>query len=409
MDKLKAIVLGGTIPHIELIKNLQKRGYYTILVDYYQNPPAKSYADEHIIESTLDQDVVLEIAQKLDVQLVISTCVDQANVTACYVAEKLGLPAPYSYEAALNVTNKGLMKKKMVEYAIPTSKYFCISNKNELENLCLEFPVVVKPSDSTGSKGVKKANNFSELYNYFREALGISRNNNVIIEEFQEGIEVQVDFFIQNKEPNIVMTRQKSKISLEFDSVLQSTGSIIPADLSQAAKDSFLEIANNIANAFNLKNTSLFIQAIVNGDDINVLEFAPRIGGGLSYRLIKLITGFDILDATVDSYLNIPIDVLSKQPKFYYSTNIIYAFPGKFDSIQGYQELIDRNIIEEFYIFKTKGMEIGSEMASRDRVGAFLLKANKKADLHSKMLEAIDEMEVYDSNGDPIMRHDIFI
>lgn len=93
---LKAIVLGGTDDHIALIENLKDRGYYTILVDYYDNPPAKAFADLHLKESTLDKERVLETAKGLDVNLVISTCVDQALLTLCYVAEKLGLPAPFS-------------------------------------------------------------------------------------------------------------------------------------------------------------------------------------------------------------------------------------------------------------------------------------------------------------------------
>ena len=84
MGALKAIVLGGTNPHIELIKNLKKRGYYTILVDYAENPLAKDYADEHIQESSLDKEKVFKIARDRKVNLVISTCSDQANVTACY-------------------------------------------------------------------------------------------------------------------------------------------------------------------------------------------------------------------------------------------------------------------------------------------------------------------------------------
>jgi formate-dependent phosphoribosylglycinamide formyltransferase (GAR transformylase) len=72
-----AIVLGGTSPHIELIKNLKNRGYYVILVDYYENPPAKICADEHLQESALDKDKVLEIAQRRKASLVLSCCVDK--------------------------------------------------------------------------------------------------------------------------------------------------------------------------------------------------------------------------------------------------------------------------------------------------------------------------------------------
>ena len=84
MEKQIALVLGGTVPHMELIRQLKERGYYTILIDYLDNPPAADVADEHIKESTLDEEKVLEIAKQRRASLVISGCVDQANISACY-------------------------------------------------------------------------------------------------------------------------------------------------------------------------------------------------------------------------------------------------------------------------------------------------------------------------------------
>ena len=130
MDKRVAIVLGGTVPHKYLINNLKERGFYTILIDYYSNPPAKTDADEHIQESTLDKEKVLEIAKNRNASLVISGCVDQANVTACYVSEKIGLHVPYSYETALRVTDKKLMKEGMVKAGIPTANYQLVTEEN---------------------------------------------------------------------------------------------------------------------------------------------------------------------------------------------------------------------------------------------------------------------------------------
>lgn len=88
----KAIVLGGTHDHITLIELLKQRSYYTILIDYYENPIAKEYADEFIRESTTDKETVLEIAKKNNVNLVIAACIDSALATMAYVSEKLNLP-----------------------------------------------------------------------------------------------------------------------------------------------------------------------------------------------------------------------------------------------------------------------------------------------------------------------------
>jgi carbamoylphosphate synthase large subunit len=209
---LNSIVLGGTNPHIELIRNLKERGYYTILVDYAENPLAKDYADEHILESSMDKDKVLEIAKDRDVDLVISTCSDQANVTACYVAEKLGLPAPYSYQTSLNVTNKTLMKEIMWANNIPTSRFVTVTAGDHPDYSSLEFPLVVKPADSYGSRGVRKANHLSEIEGHLKEAIEISKVNTAIVEEYVEGEEISVDCYVLDGKAHVIMLRHKHNI-----------------------------------------------------------------------------------------------------------------------------------------------------------------------------------------------------
>ena len=95
-SKPVALVLGGTVPHIELIRQLKDRGFYTILVDYLENPPARPYADLHLRESTLDDDKVYQLSVENHAELVIATCIDHANTTCCHVLEMMGKHAPYS-------------------------------------------------------------------------------------------------------------------------------------------------------------------------------------------------------------------------------------------------------------------------------------------------------------------------
>lgn len=405
----KAIVLGGTIPHKALIENLRARGYYTILIDYLENPPAKPAADQHVQESTLDKEKVLEIAQEAEADLVISTSIDQANATACFVAERLGLPKPYSYETALAVTNKLIMKQIMRENGIPTPAHTSIRSLADADQLKADFPMVIKPADSTGSKGVRKADNFEQLQSYLNEAFKISRSGEAIVETFYEGQEVQVDFFVQHQKAHLIMTRHKVKVSSEEGmAVLQSVGSIVPADISDAALKSLEEAAAKIVKAFHLDNTSLFVQAIVSGDQVNVIEFACRIGGGLSFSMINIITGFDILDATVDSYLGVPVAVQYKKPDSIYSTSLIYTLPGSFGRITGYEKLLEKGTIEEFYLFKTKGMPVGADMTSGDRVGAFLVKADDRSSMWNKTKEAFSSIAIFDVDENEITRRDFF-
>jgi len=403
-----AVVLGGTNPHIALIENLKKRGYYTVLVDYYENPPAKQYADEHIRESTLDLGEVLEIAKGQNATLIISACIDQANATACYVAEKLGLPAPYSYETALQVTDKSVMKKMMLEGGVPTSKYITVNQVDDPSISLLSFPVVVKPGDATGSKGVRKASNPSEYVDYLTEALALSRSGEAIVEEFKTGDEFQADFFVKDGCANLIMIRKKSKLKSDDGAILQSFGSIIPAEISSELENEFRVVANRIAKTFNLKNTSLFFQAIASETNVSVVEFAARVGGGLSYRMMQEIPKFDILSATVDSYVGKDVRVECCTPSFSYATVIVYAKSGVFGMVTGQDGLLASGDIQEFFLFKSKGVFIGNDLISGNRICAVLIQAKDKGDLVKKMRNTINELEVYDIEGQPLMHKEIY-
>jgi len=403
-----AIVLGGTNPHIALIENLKSRGFHTVLVDYFENPPAKKVADVHIRETNLDKEVVLSIAKKFQASLVISTCLDHQNAVACYVAEKMGLPAPYSYEVALNVTNKGLMKKKMIEHGIPTSKYIYTDTLDDFDKSGLKFPVVVKPADSNGSKGVRKADNIDELITFFNNALFISRVKQVIIEEFIEGKELSVDCFVNKNKVDIIMIREKLKMKINAGAVLQITGSIAPASILSMEKMEIDSIANKVSNVFELIRTPILLQMIVNDHGVYVLEIAARVGGGLSFKTVNKNTGFDILDAAIDAYLCNNVIVEYHTPDKYYAAINMYALPCEFGSIVNHQELINNGIIQEFFYYMSRGMSIGKDMTSADRPGAFLVEAKTRNELLKKIFIAIDKLEIYDINNSPIMIKDIY-
>lgn len=402
-----AIVLGGTSPHVELINKLKKRGYYTILIDYLDNCPGISVADEHIKESTLDYERIVEIARSKNANLVISACIDQANATCCYAAEKLALPKPYSYQTSLNVTDKGLMKKIMVDNNIMTSPYQLVSNIDSIKWENVIYPAVVKPVDCNSSKGVHRANSPEEVLKYVTEALKLSRNGMSIIEGFNQGEEIQVDCFAENDNVKIIMTRQKKKIVSENGMVLQSTGSLIPAPLPDEFAVQIREIAEKIAKSFHLRNTPFFYQAIVTTNGISVLEFAPRIGGGLSYYLINKIAGVDIVECAIDSFLNVPITINPVKTTKCYSTNLLYMKSGIFDYIDGIDRLKADGIICEAFQMKRSGTVIDSDMRSSNRVGAFVIEADSPEELYQKEKTAYANIKIIDKSGNDVLNRDV--
>jgi biotin carboxylase len=410
-QKMKsALILGGTVPHMELIRQLKERGYYTILIDYLDNPPAKDVADEHIKESTLDSEKVLKIAEMKKADLVISGCVDQANITACYVMEKMNKHVPYSYDIAKKITNKGYMKKVMSENDIPTSKYIYINNKNDIpKDIHISYPVMVKPADSNSANGVKKAYNENEMYQYLNEALQISRNEKGIVEEYIEGKEISAYCFVKNKKAKLLMTAERLSVIEGDEKVIKCYASIAPAKISKKAHQRAEDIATKIAKAFNLDNTPLFFQGIVKGDEIYVIEFAPRVGGGISYKTIRNNTGFDIISATIDSYLGQEAEYHYHEPKHIYSVNTIYGKDSIYDHMEGAQKLIDGGTIEDIFYHKKSGATLDNSRASSSRIGAFIVKADDEAEMFEKVHRAYEALDAKDENGRSIIRRELNI
>ena len=360
-----AIVLGGTNPHIELIRQLQSRGYFVVLADYLPNPPAKRFADIHEQISTLDQNVVLEAAKRYSASLVISACVDQANITACYVAEALGLTKPYSYQTAREITNKGVMKSVMTQHGVPTTRYLYLDAGEEITEFDLRFPVMVKPADSNAASGVKKAENREQLADYLKQAKAFSRTGRAVVEEFFAGTEISAYCFIERGQAKLIMASERISVIEGENRVLKCYATVTPPAVSAAAMGKVRNAAEQIAHAFHLDNTPLHVQALISGDEISIIEFAPRVGGGISYETIRNMTGFDIISATIDSYLERPVQVSAQPPAACCSVNILYGQPAIFDHMTGVEELLADRSIESFHYHKLQGAVLSGENASR--------------------------------------------
>lgn len=400
MEKPIALVLGGTTPHVMLVNKLHERGYYVILVDYLPNPPAKEFSDEHIQESTLDKNTVLSIAKERKASLVISTCIDQANCVCCYVAEQLNLPRPYSYDTSLLVTNKGLMKVRMRDSNVPSSPFVLTKSVDDVDWNTISFPCVVKPVDCNSSKGVHRADSMEEAKPYVEKALKLSQTREAIIEGFCSGDEIQVDCIALDGDAEVIMTRSKVKEVKNSKAVLNSFGSIVPAQISAVVESKLDMIAKNIAKGFGLRNTPFFYQAIVTGDNVNVLEFAPRVGGGLSYYMLKNFIGFDAVEATIDSFLGVEIKEHYYSPEKVYRTCLLYSKACIFDHIEGLEDLKAEGLIKEYFITMKKGDVIDGDMRSSNRIGSFVIEAESIEELKESTRVCAKRIKVLDSNGE---------
>ena len=398
------MVLAGGNDQAALIQELRKKieGVEVILIDFAPNVVAAKYADRHIVESTMDLPKVKEIAQREKVDYIMTACGDQPLLTMAVVSEELGLPCYLSKKQVLNLTNKMYMKRLMVANDIPTSRFKTFTSKDQLNTEGLTFPLVVKPVDSNGSKGVRKVVNMEELEKYAKDAFKFTLSDTIIVEEFNEGFEISADFYVVDGKAQKVMWCQLNKYKVN-DSTQVIYQSVIPPTLSDAATLKLSDIANKIAKAYEVDNSPLLIQAMINGDDVKVIEFSARLGGGAKYKTIQNVTGFNVLRANLESMLGEKSKVEIHDDGRCYSRCHIYVEGGIFTAIDGLEQLQQRGIIDEYVLTKPFGVETGSPKSSSDRVASVFISAKSKEELGNKIKEAIDNIRVLNEDGNDML------
>lgn len=401
---MKILVLAGGADQIALINELKERGHETILLDYFENPPAKPYADKHIVASTLDVEKVKHVCIEENVDLLTTACTDQALLTVANVSEQLGLPCYLSYKTGLNVTNKSYMKKVLAEKNIPTAKFAILDKIDTKAVSGFNYPLVVKPVDCNSSKGVFRIDSDEEYSDCLKKAIELSRTKTAIVEEFKVGNEVSVDFYVEGKVAKMLSATTSLKIRNRKSFTILCSD--YPA-INEEQEAIVTEIGNKIAESFGLENCPLFIQMIVNGKDVNVIEFSARMGGGSKYHLIKVISGVDIMSKYVDMILGEKPQVNPTKKVKFCKMVYLYCNPGKFDHIEGFETLKEQGYIESFFIYKTKGMEITKSETSGDRPAGYLIVADSAEELENKLRYVDSHIKVMSHDNVDIMLHNL--
>lgn len=407
---MKILVLAGGYDQIALIQELKIRGHEVILADYFEKPPAKKYADRHYQVSTLDEEKILELAKLENIELITTVCTDQALMTVATVSEKLGLPCYITEEKGKAVTNKGIMKKILKENNIPTADYYFIT-ENEWKSFqlsALKFPVVVKPCDCNSSKGVTKVKNTDELIDAVEIAFILSRSKTIIIESFVEGMEVSIDVWCDKEGSKVLSVSSMSKMmeNKENFTIYQSN---YPISMSKKLKENIEQVASKISKAFELNNCPLLIQGIIKGDEISVIEFSARMGGGTKYKLIEYMSGVNIMKAYVNRILGDTQQIITpKWSQKYIELNYLYAYNGVFSSLVNFDELRETKEIEEYFLYKLPGSKIEKRTTSSDRIVGILLIADKKEELLRKRNTILEKIDILDENGKSIIYKECF-
>ena len=403
---MKALVLAGGLPQIELIRQLKERGITTVLCDGNANALARPYADIFYQIPIFDVEQVKNVAVGEKVDFLITVCADQVLLIVAQVSEMLGLPCYIDYQTAQNVSDKLFMKRIFWENDIPTSRYVETRELDWEKIRSLRYPLVVKPVDAYSSKGVRKVWNDAELELRFREAAQISRTGGVIVEEFVSGEEISVDVYVKNGKAHLLCVSNSEKIA-DADRFIIFRGRY-PVEASARIMEKIQTVAQQIADAFGLVDSPMLIQMINDGENVSVLEFCARTGGNMKYLLIKRACGFDVIKAVIDLTLGREVELDLREPESKYIVNdFIYCQPGDYDRMEGFEELLAEGVITDYCSLRPRGMKIFGVSSSSDRIAGFTVQADSLEEFNRKHRQAVETARILDPQGNDLMRHDL--
>lgn len=370
------------------IKYAREQNYYTILCDYLPDNPGQYYSNEYHCVSTTDKEAILDIAKKSNIDGILAYISDSASPTAAYVANKLNLTS-YPYESVQILTKKDLFRHFLLEngFNCPRAEGFR-TIKDARKNLHkFYFPLIIKPVDSSGSRGVSKINNVEEFDAAFEYAISYSRENIVIIEEYIEKshkYQIGGDVFIVDGKLDFcgLLNCHRNNEVNPFIPVGKSYPILLDKEKTELVR---YEI-QKVINLLNLKTGPLNIEIIL-GDNQKpyIIEIGPRNGGNLIPHFLEMVTGVDLIKATVETALgNRDINVHYVPKKEYYATYTIHSSnEGKLAGIL-FENEIKENIVEK-YFFKEKGSTIDIFNAGNKALGFVFLKFKSMEELECKM------------------------
>lgn len=310
----KLLLLGGSRYLLPAIKSAHDLGAYVITCDYCPHNYAHQFADEYHNVSIVDKDAVLKLAQKLNIDGIMSYATDPGVTTAAYVAEKLHLPGNNPYASVAILQNKGKFRKFLQEngFNVPKMKTFRSWDEARSSLYEIEYPVIVKPTDSAGSKGVTRVDKEDQLESAVSYALDHSIGHECIIEQFieKEGFSTDTDSFsIDGKLVFFSLNDQwfDSSAANEYTPAAYCWPSTMPSKFQTELHDEIQRLLTLLHMGTSIYNIETRLGK--NGKPY-IMEVSPRAGGNRLAEVLRYACGQDLIKASVEGALGLPIDKL---------------------------------------------------------------------------------------------------
>lgn len=383
----KILLLGGSAQQVVAIKTAKRHGFYTVLCDFLTDNPGQYEADKFYLVSTTDKEMVLEVAIKENVDGILAYASDPAAPTAAYVAEKLGLPTN-PYKSVETLCNKDKFRNFLREngFNAPVSKGY----NNDVDPSLFSLPVIVKPVDSSGSKGATVLRDWSNLQKACDFAFSYSRSHRIIVEEYIEKKHKYLiggDIFVYNGK--VILW---GLLNCHRDSHVNSlvpVGKSFPLLLDQQDKIQVENTLQNLIDKLGIRFGSVNVELVVDKDHkVWPIDVGPRAGGNMIPDLLGYIFGVDVVEMAVLSAMGENFDIVIKEGIPYYATHNLHTDKNGFYKTINFSKELNEKIIKKC-LYKKSGDQVQFFDNASKALGVIFMKFNSLTEME-KFLDNIN-------------------
>jgi len=381
----KAVLIFGVGPLQEsIIKRAKKMGLYTVGIDPCADATCKDCVDAFEVVPGQDYEGHCAVVEKYGIDAIVTAATDKPLVMMARIAEKYGFPF-YSVETSKWSTDKFQMKERFGLGGVPHAQGRLISKAEEAEGMV--FPVIVKPRDNSGSRGVKLCRSKEELETSMNEALEVSKLDTVLVEEFIDGPEYSIEGLHHDGKSEVIQFTEKKTTEFPYNVEL---GHIQPANISEENQQKIREIVAKIGKALQFVNCPSHTELKINERGIFVIETSPRLGGDyITSTLTPLSTGVTLEDELLKISLGETINPAPKAVQysgvrfFSFEEGSVIKHVPKSEFVKTWPHVVD------FSFNLKEGEKVNRITSSLNRYGHLTLTAGNREAIE----EAFDKYE----------------
>lgn len=391
MKQKKLMLLGGIRYLLPVIKAAHEQGYYVITCDYLPDNIAHKYADKYINVSIIDKEAVLKVAKEEQIDGIMSFGVDPGVVSASYVQEQMGLPSFGPHESIVILQNKDKFRQFLKEngFNVPWAKGFDNIEDALKESYWYSWPLIVKPTDSAGSKGVTRVDSIKELRPALEYAFKHSISGHIIIEEFIEkrGCSSDTDSYAQDGQLKFV-SFSAQRFDADATNPYTPAAYSWPSTFSEEEETYLTSEIQRLISLLKLKTAVFNIEVRVgtNGKPY-IMELTPRGGGNRLCEMLRYATGVDMITAITRAIVGDEPELIEQKPYNGHWAEIILHAPcdGIFSGLE-ISETLSAEIIEKD-LWVNPGDKVHGFEGANDAIGTLVLRFNNANDLEKALAE----------------------